>query len=74
MTLECGKGVIKERSLKMPHTGANWVKQILGEVCRDGHPRWAEETSQVGALPDGLSKHPFNPLSSPLSLKTEICV
>lgn len=28
VTLEGGKGLIKERSLKMPHIGANWVKQI----------------------------------------------
>lgn len=34
MTLEGGKGLIKERSLKTPRTGANWVKQILGKVCR----------------------------------------
>lgn len=34
VALEGGKGVIKERSLKISHTGANREKQILGKVCR----------------------------------------
>lgn len=34
VALEGGKGVIKERSLKISHTGVNRVKQILGKVCR----------------------------------------